>query len=104
MKFLVTGGAGFIGSALCRHLVGATDAEADLRRLVADGVDALQGAGDRLGIADVADEPLGPGRDRAVGAEVEDAHGLAAREQGVDDVGADEPGSAGDEVQHGDGS
>jgi dTDP-glucose 4,6-dehydratase len=50
MRTLVTGGAGFIGSALVRHLVG------DLGREVVT-VDKLTYAGSRDALAAVADEP-----------------------------------------------
>lgn len=47
---LVTGGAGFIGSAVVRHLVGETDA-------TVLNVDKLTYAGDLATVADVADDP-----------------------------------------------
>lgn len=50
MRFLVTGGAGFIGSALVRHLVGAVGAEV----LV---VDKLTYAGTRTSLRQVENQP-----------------------------------------------
>ena len=49
-KFLVTGGAGFIGSALIRHLIGATG-----HSVV--NVDKLTYAGNRESLAAIADDP-----------------------------------------------
>jgi dTDP-glucose 4,6-dehydratase len=51
MRFLVTGGAGFIGSALCRHLVG------ELRQSVVN-VDCLTYASTLTSLASVSDDPL----------------------------------------------
>ena len=49
MRFLVTGGAGFIGSALVRHIVGATEHEAVV-------IDKLTYAGNLDSLAAVADD------------------------------------------------
>src|SRR5688500_3051946 len=51
MRFLVTGGAGFIGSALCRYLVG------ELRQSVVN-VDCLTYASTLTSLASIADDPL----------------------------------------------
>ena len=51
MKILVTGGAGFIGSAVCRHLVG------DLGHQVVN-VDKLTYAANLASLASIADTPL----------------------------------------------
>jgi len=51
MRFLVTGGAGFIGSALCRYLVG------ELRQPVVN-VDCLTYASTLTSLASIADDPL----------------------------------------------
>ncbi len=51
MRFLVTGGAGFIGSALCRYLVG------ELRQSVVN-VDCLTYASTLSSLASIADDPL----------------------------------------------
>lgn len=77
---------------------------------VEDDIDALQGLGDGIYIADIAELVLGmgiavsgPGALRAQGAVdlrfevIEDAHGVAGSQQGIDDVRADETGTAGDE-------
>ncbi len=50
MRILVTGGAGFIGSALCRHLIRATDAEVW-------NLDALTYAGNLDSLREVAGSP-----------------------------------------------
>lgn len=50
MRFLVTGGAGFIGSALARHIVNATAHEVTV-------VDKLTYAGNLDSLAGVADDP-----------------------------------------------
>ncbi len=49
MRFLVTGGAGFIGSALTRHIIGATEHEAVV-------VDKLTYAGNVDSLAPIADD------------------------------------------------
>jgi dTDP-glucose 4,6-dehydratase len=51
MRFLVTGGAGFIGSALCRYLVG------ELKQSVVN-VDCLTYASTLTSLASIADGPL----------------------------------------------
>src|SRR5918996_595254 len=51
MRFLVTGGAGFIGSALCRYLVG------ELKASVVN-VDCLTYASTLTSLASIADNPL----------------------------------------------
>jgi dTDP-glucose 4,6-dehydratase len=51
MRFLVTGGAGFIGSALCRYLIG------DLKVQVVN-VDCLTYASTLTSLASIADDPL----------------------------------------------
>jgi dTDP-glucose 4,6-dehydratase len=51
MRFLVTGGAGFIGSALCRYLVG------ELRQSVVN-IDCLTYASTLSSLASIADDPL----------------------------------------------
>lgn len=61
MRFLVTGGAGFIGSALVRHIVGATAHEAVV-------VDKLTYAGNLDSLAPVADD----GRFRFIHADIGD--------------------------------
>ncbi len=82
------------------HVV-EVDAEADLRGLVGDRVDAAHRIGDGGGIAHVARAPLRPGIVDGAGLpEVEDAHLRARVEQRLDDVGADEAGAAGDEDAH----
>ncbi len=50
MKFLVTGGAGFIGSAVVRYLIGETDAEVV-------NLDKLTYAGDLRGVAAASRDP-----------------------------------------------
>ncbi len=50
MKILVTGGAGFIGSAVCRHIIHFTDDEVI-------NLDALTYAGDLSTLAPIADHP-----------------------------------------------
>ena len=84
--------------------VAEVDAEADHRRLVADRGDAVDGAGDDVGVAHVALDELGA-RVEVVGPlavrggqqQVEHADLVAALQQRVDDVRADEAGAAGDE-------
>jgi dTDP-glucose 4,6-dehydratase len=51
MRFLVTGGAGFIGSALCRYLVG------ELKAQVVN-IDCLTYASTLTSLASIADDPL----------------------------------------------
>jgi dTDP-glucose 4,6-dehydratase len=51
MQFLVTGGAGFIGSALCRYLVG------ELKQSVVN-IDCLTYASTLSSLASIADDPL----------------------------------------------
>jgi dTDP-glucose 4,6-dehydratase len=51
MRFLVTGGAGFIGSAVCRYLVG------ELRQSVVN-IDCLTYASTLSSLASIADDPL----------------------------------------------
>ena len=93
--------------SLCADVVGDVadvGAEADHRRLVADVIDAAQRAGHGRAVAHVALDELGRRievvRAGGVGGgmqPVEDPHVVAAREQRVDDVRADEAGAAGDE-------
>ena len=73
--------------------VGEVDAEPDHRRLVADGVDAGDGAGGRGGVAEVLAQPFGVVRDIRrdpgvrIGVQmVHDAHRMPAREQLLHDV------------------
>ena len=91
--------------------VAEVDAEPDHRRLVADRRDARRSArGDDVRVAHVALDQLGA-RVEVVGPlavrgrqqHVEHAHLVPALEQRVDDVGADEPGAAGDEDHAGHG-
>ena len=85
--------------SLCDDVVGdvaEVDPEPDHPGLVADVVDAVERALDRIGVADVADDRLGArvehaGRGRARG---------RAGVEGVDDVRADEAGASGDEHEH----
>ena len=84
--------------------VAEVDAEADHRRLVADRGDAFQRALEHVAVAHVALDELGalvevvgPLAVRGLEQQVEDPHVVTLLEQGVDDVGADEAGAAGDE-------
>ena len=84
--------------------------EADHRGLVGDRRHAVDRRGGHVGIAHVALDPLRP-RVHVVGPlavgggqqHVQHADVVAVVEQGVDDVGADEAGAAGDEdrARHG---
>ena len=61
--------------------------------------------GDRLGVADVADDELDADalevrRVAGVGQLVEHAHLVAGGQEPLDEVGADEPGPAGDQHAH----
>ena len=67
MKILVTGGAGFIGSALCRFLIGETDADVV-------NLDKLTYAGTLTSVAEVADSP----RYSFVQADIVDSAAMAA--------------------------
>jgi len=87
--------------------------DADGGREMADGVDALQGAPDGLGVAHVAHLQLGisveVGRAPGIGSvdlghqRIQHAHAVAEGQQLVGDVRADEPGAAGDQdvLRHG---
>jgi len=77
VKYLVTGGAGFIGSALCRLLIAETEAEVV-------NLDKLTYAGTLTSLAEVTDSP----RHRFVQADVADAAAVAAvfREHAPDAV------------------
>ncbi|QWC56588.1 dTDP-glucose 4,6-dehydratase [Erythrobacter sp. 3-20A1M] len=66
-RILVTGGAGFIGSALVRHLIGETQAEVL-------NLDKLTYAGNLASLKDVADDP----RYRFVQADICDGEAVAA--------------------------
>ena len=66
------------------------DAEADHRRLVADRVDAGERRPHGGGIADVAEDVVDVGRVVPQRSQVEDAHFLAAVDELLDDVRADE--------------
>lgn len=65
-RIMVTGGAGFIGSALVRHLIGATGAEVL-------NVDKLTYAGNLSSLAPVADDP----RHHFLRADICDQHAMA---------------------------
>ena len=70
----------------------------DVAQCVRDGVAVAQVTDLELGLAaQVSRRPVGM-RERVE--VVEDAHPLAGRQQGVDEVRADEAGSAGDEDAH----
>ena len=76
MKILVTGGAGFIGSAVCRHLVAATD-----HAVV--NLDKLTYAANLSSLAPIADDPRyrfveGDICDRAMVAGLMEAEGIDA--------------------------
>ena len=71
-----------------RH-VAEVDPQPDHRGLVADVVDAVERALDRIGVADVGSGP-----------EVEHADVLAGGAQRVDDVRAHEPCASGDQHEH----
>lgn len=71
--------------------VGESGAEADHGRLVADGVHTGQGALDRRPVAHVRAGVL---------AHVEDDGLVPVCRQGLDDMGPDEPGTAGDQYAH----
>ena len=83
--------------------IGEVDTKADLRGLMADDVDAIEGRSTGGGIGDVADQQLDPRVDRRwasvhIGAQrVEHPHAVAAFERSGDDGAADETGSAGHE-------
>ena len=86
---------------------GFADRAADrhLGRLMADGVGSLPGEDplDRLRVGDVGHVQGHAGREivgRATRQVVEHRRRVARREQGVDDVAADESGAAGDEDLH----
>lgn len=80
-------------------------AVADLAALVEDDFDAVERGGDGVGVAQVADDELGVGRQVVrppvrVGLlveRVEDPDAVAAGQQRVDEVRADEAGAPGDE-------
>ncbi len=71
--------------------VGEAGAEADHRRLVADRVHAVEGRPHRVRCAHVR---------RRVGADVEHDGVVPALPQRRDDMGPDEPGTAGDQHSH----
>ena len=77
MKILVTGGAGFIGSALCRYLIGATD-----HRVVC--LDKLTYAADRRSLSEIESNH----RFRFIQGDIGDRPAVAEllAEQGIDGV------------------
>ena len=92
-------GAGVVGPDVVGD-VGEVDAETDLGRLVAHGVDAVDRGGHPVGIHDVDRSEVDPGEVGRGSDEVEHPHLDAGGQELLADVRADETGATGDEDLH----